>query len=74
MKWTQEADELVCQAYLDGRFDDAFAKMISEKYGHSVASIKMRVSNYSFLHTGVGLEHCSRQEEETYRRLIQKRQ
>jgi hypothetical protein len=76
MKWSIKEEEIVCKFYLEHQNDwkqhiDIVMKELSNNgfKSRTEISVKMRISNISNLHTGIGLSHVSKQTRETYNRL-----
>lgn len=76
MKWALEEDEIVCAFYLshycDWRTNISLLMKELSLAGYTnrdESSAKMRVSNYAYLHTGVGLSNASKQTQTVYERL-----
>ena len=76
MKWSLKEDEIVCAFYLShtdnwrSNIDLLMGKL--KEAGFVVRdenSAKMRVSNYAFLHTGIGLSNASVQSKNIYVKL-----
>ena len=76
--WTFEEDELVCNFYLSNfhrwhsnSASNELLNLLKEKgyVNHSITCLHMKMANYSFLHTGYGLSHPSKQSKDVYNRL-----
>ena len=79
MKWSIKEDEIVCAYYLKHCNDwQSHLDLLMDELkkagfpNRDLNSTKMRISNYSSLYTGVGLNHPSRQSKEVYQRLTKK--
>ena len=77
MKWSIKEDEIVCGYYLKhcddwrNHLDLLMNELKAAGFpNRDLSSTKMRISNYSSLHTGVGLNHSSKQSRAVYQRLI----
>lgn len=73
MTWSYEEDEIVCRFYLKhpDNWKQCFNQVMDElhSYGYinrDEKSTKMRISNYSYLHTGKGLSKASKQSRAVY--------
>ena len=75
MKWSREEDYIVCGFYLSHLDEALKVKYLDElmsllqKAGYgsrSRRSVKMRIHNYRYLHTGMGLSNYARQSQEVY--------
>ena len=76
--WSVEEDEKACRFYLNHRYDWSSKENTDQLYSdflrdgfdtHPKASIHKKLANYSFLDTGLGLEHASIQSKEAFKRL-----
>lgn len=75
MKWSYE-DKIVCFFYLNHvanwkeNFNQVMIELHSNGYpNRDESSTRMRISNYSYLHTGKGLSNASKQSEKIYNLL-----
>ena len=76
MKWSIKEDEIVCKFYMnhknDWRINIGIVMDELKKAGfvnRDIASTKMRISNYAYLHTGVGLSNASKQSQKVYNNI-----
>ena len=76
MRWEVKEDEIVCGFYLEHQnswrhyIQDLMDELKTAGYiNRDESSTRMRVSNYAYLHTGVGLSKTCRQEEKVYNSL-----
>ncbi|MBQ8142006.1 MAG: hypothetical protein IJ194_02465 [Bacilli bacterium] len=79
MKWDMREDEIVCKYYLlhikDFRRNIDILMEELKKAGYSqrdISSTKMRLANYAYLHTGVGLSKASNQSRIVYQKMTKK--
>ena len=78
MKWSIKEDEMVCSFYLShcnnwrSNVELLMNELATAGFTRDESSTKMRISNYAYLHTGVGLSNASKQTQEVYIRLKQK--
>ena len=75
--WSIKEDEIVCKHYFkhitDWYSDESLEKLIKTTgnkgfYKHSKICLRMKLSNYSYLHTGAGLNHPSKHSVLVYNR------
>ena len=77
MKWSIKEDEFVRKFYinhLDDWRSNIDVVMNELKYSwfvnRDVNSTMMRISNYAYLHSGVGLSNASKQTQSIYKNVI----
>ena len=79
MKWEKDEETIVINYYLKNvnkwreNLDDLMKQLKEAGFiNRDINSVKMRISNVSSIHTGVGLSHASKQTRELYERLTSK--
>lgn len=77
MRWELQEDQIVCKFYLEHQssWRDNISILMSELKeagftDRDEPSTKMRISNYEYLHAGVGLANASKQSQKVYKSLI----
>lgn len=76
MKWEMNEEIIVIKYYLNNTNNwreniDSLMKQLKDAgfVDRDINSVKMRISNVSSLHTGVGLSHASKQTRDLYEKL-----
>ena len=77
MKWSIKEDEIVCRFYLNHLDDwrlniDVVMNELKQSgfVNCDISSTMMHISNYAYLHTGVGLSNVSKQTQSVYKNVI----
>ena len=77
MKWSVKEDEIVCKFYMKNvndwrmKIDVVMDELKNAGFiNRDVSSTKMRISNFAYLHTGVGLSNASKQSQNIYNAII----
>ena len=77
MKWSIKEDEIVCKFYMNHLDDwrsniDVVMNELKQSgfVNRDISSTMMRISNYAYLHTGVGLSNASKQTQSIYKKVI----
>jgi len=79
MKWEQQEEIIVINYYLNNVNNwrnnmDVLMKQLKDAgfVNRDINSVRMRISNISSLHTGIGLSHASKQTRELYNKINNK--
>ena len=79
MKWEAQEETIVIKYYLQnvnnwrGNIGDLMEQLKDAGFvNRDVNSVKMRISNISSIHTGVGLSHASKQTRDLYNKIANK--
>ena len=79
MKWESQEETIVIKYYLQNvnnwrdNIDDSMKQLKEAGFiNRDINSVRMRISNISSIHTGVGLSHASKQTRDLYDKLTKK--
>ncbi len=77
MEWSFEEDYIVCKFYLahvdstSRHINNLMEELSLKGFGcRREASVKMRIQNYKFLHTGQGLSNATQQSRSIYASMV----